>query len=186
MRTREALKIFGEMIEVRKRREAGGGKGAVQAKQERQALEMMHGLAALNGLAHLEWRVAANAGLRSDDRKQRWAHVADATGLGSTEAIALCRRAEIDPDEVVPAGSACEGVGRCHGPQKWCDACGDVSDVCDQADCAAHVRACSSYQRMGTNRDEAGDPVSPELCFVCRMSPEAHRLVEPGSKGGQQ
>lgn len=25
----------------------------------------------------------------------------------------------------------CPGEGRCHGPMKWCDECGDVGDVCD-------------------------------------------------------
>jgi hypothetical protein len=36
--------------------------------------------------------------------------------------------------------SLCTGEGHCHGPLKWCDYCGDVSDVCDvewphQCDC---------------------------------------------------
>lgn len=34
--------------------------------------------------------------------------------------------------------SECEGAGRCHGTQRWCDECGDVSRTCDTADCDAH------------------------------------------------
>jgi len=34
----------------------------------------------------------------------------------------------------------CPGAGRCHGCLKWCNTCGDVSDVCDFAGCDAHPR----------------------------------------------
>lgn len=32
----------------------------------------------------------------------------------------------------------CEGFGRCHGTMRWCDACGDVSSVCDDVGCDRH------------------------------------------------
>lgn len=36
----------------------------------------------------------------------------------------------------------CTGEGKCHGALSWCDACGDVSQVCDAAegDCHCHAR----------------------------------------------
>lgn len=37
----------------------------------------------------------------------------------------------------------CPGAGRCHGPQNWCDRCGDVAHVCDdEINCAVHPRIC--------------------------------------------
>jgi hypothetical protein len=57
------------------------------------------------------WGVVANAGRLSAERKVRWAHVSDATGLGSNKSAELCRRFERDPDELV-GGSASLGVGR--------------------------------------------------------------------------
>lgn len=47
------------------------------------------------------WGVVANAGRLSSRPRQRWAHVMDATGLGSTKASELCRRFNFDPDEVI-------------------------------------------------------------------------------------
>jgi hypothetical protein len=46
------------------------------------------------------WGVVANAGRLSGDRKQRWAHVVDATGQGSQSSIELCQRFGFDPDEL--------------------------------------------------------------------------------------
>lgn len=57
------------------------------------------------------WGVVANAGRLSVKRKVRWAHVSDATGLGSNKSAELCRRFERDPDELV-GGSASLGVGK--------------------------------------------------------------------------
>ena len=34
----------------------------------------------------------------------------------------------------------CEGQGKCHGALKWCDRCGDVSDVCDADVCDCHPK----------------------------------------------
>lgn len=36
------------------------------------------------------------------------------------------------------APDGCEGAGRCHGPMKWCEACGDVRQVCDDSLCCTH------------------------------------------------
>lgn len=48
----------------------------------------------------LRWGVVANAGRCSPERKPRWAHVAEATGEGSTSAHRMCVAAGFDPDEV--------------------------------------------------------------------------------------
>lgn len=32
----------------------------------------------------------------------------------------------------------CPGTDQCHGPQVWCDRCGDTSTICDMANCDAH------------------------------------------------
>jgi len=45
--------------------------------------------------------VVANAGRLSREVRPRWAHVMDATGLGSTSAAALCAAAGFDPAEHV-------------------------------------------------------------------------------------
>lgn len=46
----------------------------------------------------------------------------------------------IDQALVREGAEPCKDAGRCHGPLKWCDACGDVKRVCDAApgDCDAH------------------------------------------------
>ena len=52
----------------------------------------------------LERRVVANAGRLSSERKPRWAHVADATALGSTAAARLCSDHGFDCGELVGGG----------------------------------------------------------------------------------
>lgn len=52
----------------------------------------------------LLWGVVANAGRLSKERKVRWGHVSDATGMGSNSSAALCRRFGFDPDEDVGGG----------------------------------------------------------------------------------
>lgn len=47
------------------------------------------------------WGLVANAGWHSSKRLPRWAHVKDATGIGSTRSAELCRRFLFDPDQVV-------------------------------------------------------------------------------------
>lgn len=60
-------------------------------------------------LHRLRWGVAANAGRHSSDPAPRWSHVADATGLGSNSAAALCRDAGFDPDVTVSTEAREEG-----------------------------------------------------------------------------
>lgn len=55
------------------------------------------------------WGVVANAGRLSQRKAPRWAHVHEATGLGSTRSSGLCRRFGFDPDEAVGSEKeACE------------------------------------------------------------------------------
>jgi hypothetical protein len=35
-------------------------------------------------------------------------------------------------------------------------------------------QACRRYDRMGCDRDELGDPVNPDSCFVCGMMEKDH------------
>lgn len=66
----------------------------------------------------------------------------------------------------------CEGEGQCHGARQWCDACGDVSHVCtDAQNCACHRPATDEqidelilatldiYGRGGRNETEIDDSV---------------------------
>jgi hypothetical protein len=50
-------------------------------------------------LKDLTWRVVANAGQLSKERKPRWSHVSDVTANGSTVSAELCVSAGFDPDE---------------------------------------------------------------------------------------
>lgn len=50
-------------------------------------------------LKNLTWRVVANAGRLSEERKPRWSHVSDVTASGSTTSAELCVSAGFDPDE---------------------------------------------------------------------------------------
>lgn len=47
------------------------------------------------------WGVVANAGRRSNRCMPRWAHVRNATALGSTKSAELCHRFGFDPDEEI-------------------------------------------------------------------------------------
>lgn len=47
------------------------------------------------------WGVAANAGRGARTRRPRWAHVVEATGVGSTSAVELCRRFGFDPATMI-------------------------------------------------------------------------------------
>jgi len=44
--------------------------------------------------------------------------------------------------------SGCGDKGRCHGALKWCDLCGDVSEVCDSVYCDVHVSCASCGHRI--------------------------------------
>lgn len=58
-------------------------------------------------LKRLRWGVAANAGRGSCLRRPRWAHVMDATGLGSSMAHRLCVEAGFSPDDVCGGADPC-------------------------------------------------------------------------------
>lgn len=67
--------------------------------------ERIEQLASWNDTAEkLNRRVVANAGRLSSERKPRWAHVADATALGSTAAARLCSDHGFDCGELVGGG----------------------------------------------------------------------------------
>lgn len=53
----------------------------------------------LTGDDRILWGVVANAGRLSDTRTYRWAHVMDATGMGSNSAMELCQRFGFNPDD---------------------------------------------------------------------------------------
>jgi len=61
-------------------------------------------------LKELEWRIAANAGRISHTKRARWAHVMEATGLGSNSAAELCIRAGLDPYELI--GDFCNATNQ--------------------------------------------------------------------------
>jgi hypothetical protein len=44
------------------------------------------------------------------------------------------------PPPRITEESVCTGYGHCHGCLKWCEYCGDVSDMCDCDRCDAHGR----------------------------------------------
>lgn len=55
-------------------------------------------------------------------------------------AIARAEKAEAELKLLRPTiiSGGCQGPGSCHGSQKWCDKCGNVSSVCDFALCDTH------------------------------------------------
>lgn len=59
----------------------------------------------LDGDARALWGIVSNAGRLARQRKARWSHVVDATGLGSTAAQELCRRFGFHPDEECGGGA---------------------------------------------------------------------------------
>jgi hypothetical protein len=52
-------------------------------------------------LRRLVWGAVHNAGRVSPRWRPRWAHIADALGVGSTTAQKLCAEFELDPDEEI-------------------------------------------------------------------------------------
>lgn len=51
-------------------------------------------------------RAVRNAKARKTGKHVRWAAVVDTFGVGSTSAIALCRRFDVDPEKMV-SGAIC-------------------------------------------------------------------------------
>jgi predicted transcriptional regulator len=98
--------------------QAGGRSWQIRAigklKEGGEVMDMMDRLAELSRLREplqtrikeleeklqdFTWRVVANAGQLSKERKPRWSHVSDATANGSTVSAELCKSAGFDPDE---------------------------------------------------------------------------------------
>lgn len=63
----------------------------------------------------MEWAVK-HVGYRARDRKPRWAHVMDMFGFGSTSGHLMCRRFDVDPDEIVGGCSECKYSLGCENP----------------------------------------------------------------------
>lgn len=78
----------------------------------------------LKGDNRILWGVIANAGRLSVERKQRWAHVLDAAGLGSQSSIELCRRFGFDPDEEIGGADN----------EPLCDLCRVRPETCSDAE----------------------------------------------------
>ena len=69
-------------------------------------------------------------------------------------------------------GAPCPGEGKCHGPVKWCEHCGNVADVCDDPRCDAHAaycEACGAYIGPGSLINAA--PGRNDLCADCEERP---------------
>ena len=78
------------------------------------------------------WGVVANAGRLATVRHPRWHYVKEATSLGATSSIALCRRFDFDPDEIVGKGPEYDA----------CTECGD-EDLADLDQRTGLCRGCS-------------------------------------------
>lgn len=104
----------------------------------------------------LRWGVVANAGRCSPERKPRWAHVAEATGEGSTSAHRMCVAAGFDPDEVRGILDE-EGDG---GDNAECDAARrDGAEAMREA-CALHFDAIAQ-ELIDEDEDAPEDDESP-------------------------
>lgn len=57
----------------------------------------------------VSWVVSAASGC--EPGLPRWSHVAAVFGLGSTSAQGLCRRFDVDPDEIVESRCSAEPEG---------------------------------------------------------------------------
>lgn len=77
-------------------------------------------------------------------------------------------------------GYPCPGEGKCHGCMKWCDACGDVDDVCDAAVCWQHrCVACNKLLDFGEREMAFVLGGTPTHCFTCYAKDAAkHELAQ--------
>lgn len=66
----------------------------------------------------------------------------------------------VPPEERPWEPPECPGKGQCHGCLKWCDCCGDVSDVCNVEDwperCDVHERYPEKPERPEDNPRQLG------------------------------
>ncbi len=76
--------------------------------------------------------------------------------LQLTEAEA--RESVVALNRALGAPEGCTGEGKCHGSLGFCDACGDVSQVCDanEGDCDCHAR-CEHCERLHSNAYECDE-----------------------------
>jgi hypothetical protein len=77
--------------------------------------------------------------------------------------------ADVDHDEL-GVDDVCPGSGRCHGAVGWCDECGNVSDVCDDAACDVHRAAvawrCPEHGCEASDENHAGG-YDFDYCGTC-------------------
>lgn len=52
---------------------------------------------------------------------------------------ARCMRAMRQGTRADMKPSDCDNWQRCHGPQRWCDLCGDVGALCTHEGCSSHT-----------------------------------------------
>ena len=89
--------------------------------------------AELGRLLETAWGIIANSRDGGDwAQAASWWREAAVAWRDQCHALVLPAPPAIDPPE------GCTGAGNCHGPMKWCDACGDFSKTCKDPDCAAH------------------------------------------------
>ena len=96
-----------EMVHYGKVRDETAKASDAANERIRAAKERIASLPAASSAEELQRRalrgVVTNAGRLTRVPRYRWAHVIEATGLGSTSAKELCREQGFDPDEQVPA-----------------------------------------------------------------------------------
>jgi hypothetical protein len=69
----------------------------------------------------------------------------------------------------------CPGEGKCHGCAKWCDACGDVDDVCDHGECNVH--RCVACRALLTAEEHEWNIDWFRWCFTCSVASAAREAV---------
>ncbi len=65
----------------------------------------------------------------------------------------------------------CCGEGKCHGPMGWCDACGDVDNVCDDTTGGCMSHFCGGCRRGPTS-------IMDYLCEPCRDQEHVEELEQ--------
>jgi hypothetical protein len=79
--------------------------GEPEKKAKRKTVELQVAPATRTGDERILWGLVANAGKTRNGpraaKRERWIHVMEATGMGSTSAKELCIRFGFDPDELI-------------------------------------------------------------------------------------
>lgn len=75
----------------------------------------------------------------------------------------------------------CPGAGKCHGCMSWCDACGNVGDVCDVRlfgeRCDAHPRPPPSHE-LRASRRALEERIRDLVAALCDARSELADLAE--------